>query len=198
MSTFDDERIKAILLGRRAVRVMPFPGVEGAEFGVRILLDEEIDHARMAAIDYLKNFTKRLQMEIGQILLIEPEFLDREIQRQIIWRSFVDPEHKNEENPPPYFADDEDIRKLDSVLVETLFQCYLEHQNFVNPLTGLSEEEVGGLVEALGKGLISTAILGQYDAPTLRKLVHTLAVQLASSQTSKSTTGGSPATEIRN
>ena len=197
MGNFNDDRVRAVLLGRRAVRVMPFPGVEGAEFGIRILVDEEIDHARMAAVEYVKNFTKRLQMDYGQVLLIEPDFLDREIQRQIIWRSFIDPDTREEENPAPYFPDPEDVRKLDAVLVETLHQCYLEHQNYINPLTGLSDEEVDALVEALGKESIGTAILGQYDAPTLRKLVHTLVARLASSRISRSSSGGSPATAIQ-
>lgn len=193
MPDISDKRLQQMLLGRRAITTMPFPGADEVEIGIRILTDDETDGARMAASQRVIDAAKKRGLDPTQLLLIEPELLDREMQRQVIWRSTVNVETKDADKPAPFFPDPDDIRGLDTIMVETLFQAYVDHQQYISPLKSLDEKETEELVNALGKGPIGEVILSQYDAPTLRKLVRSLASLLVSAQPSKSSIGGSVA-----
>jgi hypothetical protein len=187
---FSDERITAMLLGRRAVRVMPMPGMdEGSDvvIGVRILTDEEIDAARCESVQYVNAQAKRYRLDSRDMLSVDGELLDREIERQMVFRAFVDPD-KTEGDYKPFFVSPQAVRQVDSVLQRTLFHIYLDHQNYVSPLRALDDEQARELAETLGKGPNATVALGLCDAASLRSLVHTLAVQLGSALQSKSST----------
>ncbi|GAG10967.1 unnamed protein product, partial [marine sediment metagenome] len=133
-----EDQIKAMLAGRRKVRALPFPDLKDVEFGVRILTEEELDDSRLEAQKYVEGRAATLGLELARMLLVDPELLDREIKRQIIFHATVNPSVSD--NPPPFFPEPGEIRKLDSVIVETLYQCYEDHQNFVDPLINLDEE----------------------------------------------------------
>ncbi|MCC7542354.1 MAG: hypothetical protein IT379_39415 [Deltaproteobacteria bacterium] len=179
---FTDERLQAILRGRRDVRRVPFPGADSVALGVRILLDVDLDHARIEAQRYVK--------KLGADLDVDPELLDREIERQVIWRAFVVPD---DPELPPFFPSDRDVRVLDSVTVRALFNVYREHQEWVSPLVALDEGGQKALIDALGKGLEPEATFSAFDANTLRRLCLSMASQLrANAPTSKSSSSGSP------
>lgn len=197
MADFSDERIRAMLRGRRQIRELPMPGMdEGDELmiGVRVLLEEEIDTARAEAIQYVNAVAKRHRLDSREMLSIDGELLDREIERQLVFRAFVNPDKGDEEEQDykPFFKAPQAVRQLDSVLQRTLFHIYLDHQNYVSPLRGLDDHEAQELAEALGKGQSGTAMLGLCDAATLRSLVHTLAVQLQSALSGRSSTSFEP------
>jgi hypothetical protein len=194
VADFSDERIRAMLRGRRQVRELPMPGMDEGEaltIGVRVLLEEEIDTARAEAIQYVNAVAKRHRLDSREMLSIDGELLDREIERQLVFRAFVDPD-KGDEDYKPFFKAPQAVRQLDSVLQRTLFHIYLDHQNFVSPLRGLDDHEAQELAEALGKGQSGTAMLGLCDAVTLRSLVHTLASQLQSALSGRSSTSFEP------
>lgn len=179
---FTSEHLQAILRGRREVRPVPFPGADGVRIGVRILVDEELDYARIEAQRYVK--------KLGVDLDVDPELLDREVERQVIWRAFV-----NVENPehPAFFPSDRDVRSLDSVTVRALFNLYREHQEYVSPLIALDEGGQKALIDALGKGLDPEVAFSAFDSNTLRRLCLSMASQLrASAPTSKSSSPPSP------
>ena len=188
MTDFSDDRVRDMLRGRRAVKVIPMPGTDedsGILVGVRILTEEEVDAARLDAVQYVNSLAKRARVDARDMLSVDAELLDREIQRQLVQRSFLNPE-KGEGDYKPFFPAPQAVRQLDTTLQQTLFHVYLDHQNYVSPLRGMGEAEVRELAEALGKEPTARARLGLYDAPTLRTLVHILAAQLESSQTSRS------------
>lgn len=176
-------RVSAMLRGRRDIRVMPLPGIpEDTEdppvVGVRILLDNEVDLCRMEATQYLTGKAKRMRIDYDVLMRSDPEMLDREITRQLIYRCIVSTATDESGEHPAFFPSPEAVRQLDTVMIETLFEVYLEQQNFVNPLRGLNDVEVSELADALGKEPGAAVILSQYDAPSLRSLVHFLAAEL--------------------
>lgn len=179
MASFSDERIAAIIRGRREVRRIHFAPLN-CDIGIRALTEAEIDAARLEAAAY---FTKaKASIEL------DPEFLDREVRRQLIWRSVLDPDAPGEDKPP-FFPSDADVRKLDAAMVHLLFAAYLETQEEIVPSSTLSEEEVSALVEALGKEDTGERLLISYGPDTLRRCVRSLASHLrASSQAGRSST----------
>jgi hypothetical protein len=192
MTDFSDERIRAMLRGRREVRVLPMPGTEegaGDTVGVRVLLEQEVDEARLEALQYVNGMAKRYRLDARDMLSIDGELLDREIERQLVFRAFVDPDKPAEGDYKHFFGAPQAVRQLDTVLQRTLFHLYIDHQNYVSPLRGLDETEVQELAEALGKGRNAKATLALYDAPSLRSLVHILAARLATAPSGRSSTG---------
>lgn len=186
----DDNRIQAMLRGRRSVRLVPFPGfgadeAGSAEVGVRILTEEEVDEARAEAAQYIGSLAKRYGVDAREFLSLDAETLDREVQRQIVTRAFLQPAADGDGNRKRFFPAAQGVRQLDTVLQDALFHLYLDHQNHVNPMHGLTEEDVAEIVEALGKEPEPPALLGLYDVRTLRSLVRILAVRLYSLLTGK-------------
>lgn len=178
MAGFGDKRLQDVLKGKRAVAAVHYPGEPDIKMGIRILNDGEHDEAREAAAKYTAHRAKALLIEAPMLLTIDPEHTEPEIQRQIIFRAFIDLDGPK---PPaitkPFFDTDTAIRQLPAVDREVLFQLYVEHQNAVSPLSTLDEEQTKELVDALKKGRASKALLALYDAPTLRILVGILASQ---------------------
>ncbi len=185
----DDQRIQAMLRGRRSVRLVPFPGFgdqeEQLEIGVRILTEEEVDEARAEASQYVAGLAKRYGVDAREMLALDSETLDREVQRQIVTRAFLQPIADAEGVRKRFFPAAQGVRQLDTVLQDTLFHLYLDHQNHVNPMHGITEEDAAEIVEALGKEPEPPALLGLYDVRSLRSLVRILAVQLWRSRTGK-------------
>jgi len=169
MSTYDDERIQSILRGRRSVRAYPLPFAPEVQVGVRALADQEIDDARLEAQRYCESRGAKME--------IDPDFLERESRRQMLWRALTDP--KDAERP--FFPSDKHVRQLDAELIRALFDLYLEHQVYVSPLRSLDEAGVRELAETLGKESTTRAFLADCDSDTLRGLCLTLARAVLSS-----------------
>lgn len=189
---FSDDRFRAMMRGRREILAVPFPGMDfddsESKVGIRILLDEEVDQAYADAVQHIGVVAKNLRTTPLALLEANAELLDRENRRQLVFRAYLNV--SAEEQPSPdqakrFFPSPTAVRQLDSELVDTLYAMYLNHQNYVNPLRGLTEQEVGDIASQLGKGPGAAALLGSYDAPTLRTLVHILAGQLQNSPTTK-------------
>ncbi len=182
-----DERIAAMLRGRREVRMVPLPGFgDDAELvmvGIRVLTDEEIDAARAEATQYVRNLAAKYRLDVREMLSVDAENLDREVNRQLVYRAFVNPGGEGE--PKLFFDGIGRVRQLDSVMQQTLFYMYLSHQDYVNPLRGLQEDDVAALVEGLKKTPETEALLGQYDARSLLRLALTLAAELRTALTGK-------------
>lgn len=171
MATFNDDRIRAMLLGRRAVHAVPFPGAgpDGPQIGFRLLLDSDLDAARVQASRHVKT--------LGGDLDADPELLDRLIERQIVWRACVDPDDSSSD-PRPFFPSDHDVGKLDSVMVRSLFRAYLEVQDLVSPHARLTDEQLSELCDALGKEPGATVLLDQFAPETLKRCVRSMASRL--------------------
>lgn len=177
MAGFSDERVRAILQGRRNVRVYPLPFARDVEVGVRVLADHEFDSARVEAQGYAKKIRADLE--------IDPDFLEREARRQIIWRAFVDPA----DHTRPFFPSDKDVRELDSEILRALFELYYEHQAWCSPLRHLSQDQAKELADALGKAPEPRALLVDFDSDSLRSLCISLASALRSISQQSSSSG---------
>lgn len=178
MAKFSDQDITIAVLERRQPRPYPFPGIDGKQVAIKVLSDAESDSARIAAVQFCKG------KDVD--LALDPEFLDRCIQREILLRACRDSDKPEE----PFFSTYDQITHLDNMLVRTLFELYNAHQQAMDPLAFCPAEEVEALVAQLGKSELAAARLSLFDQPTLLRFVLSMAHQLQSkSPTPKSTTG---------
>lgn len=188
-----DERFRAILRGRREIRRVPLPGDDGdppAEIGIRVLTEEEIDQCRAEAVQHvhLKAQTlKALKLSADALLDADPDLLEREQTRLMIYRATLDVDSiEAEGGPQPFFVSPTAVRQADSVFVQTLWELYCAHQDYVNPIGSMGETEVEELIETLGKGQTAAKVVfGQCDAPTLRRLLLSMVSLLAKSRSGK-------------
>ena len=196
MSRFNEARVSAAILGSRAARTYTFPGTsidDAIEVAVRVIPDGEIDSCRVAAQVHVLKLAKTRGWKPDAMVNLDPALLDRELERQIVFRAFIDSETIGQPVPTRFFESVDEVRKLDSVLLTTLVSLYIEHQEWTSGITDVDGEEVERLVEALGKGLTPQVFLGRYAPNTLRSFVIFLAARLRgeTSLTSKSSSGGS-------
>lgn len=187
-----------MLRGRREVRVMPFPGIVAEmlkpgevppDVGVRLLDEDQTDECRVRAVEHVQLKAKAIGLGAAQLLQIDPEFLDKEISRQIIAVAFVEAVAAEDGKRGNIFPSPRAVRQLDPVIVETLSALYDDQHHYLDPLRTASEEELKELVDSLGKGPRLEAILLQYDVRTLRSLLHTTVAELATLLSGKSDSG---------
>lgn len=165
MAKWTDDSVRAALGGRFAVSVYPFPGAPDLRIGLKLLTDAELDSVRLQAASFAK--TKQAD------LVVDPEFLDRAIHRELISRAYVDAEKQDE----PFFPSQNDVAALDNLTVRSLYELYITHQQSLDPYAFCPPDEVEKLVETLGKSESSVGILNLYDAPTLRSFVLSMALK---------------------
>lgn len=187
MATFD-ERIQKLAAGRMKPSRATFPFLgEDVLVGVRLLSDSECDAARIEAVNWVRARAKAMKLTPSDLLSIDANVLDRELERRIIRRAFLDPDTLDDESPALFFASTADVAKLDALTVSTLTELYLDHQNEMNPLTGLDDAEAERFMDALGKastdpeGPDLNLVLATFDADTLRRLLRSTVVRHAKS-----------------
>lgn len=173
----DDARADAILRGRRQVREIEIPAFGGVKVGLRVLLDEEVDGARLETAKWIREKAKEVGFDAAALLAIEPELFDRELQRQTLHRACIDPE-SDPGNPMPFFPSDESVRKVDSVTVGALWDAFVEHQSWVSPRTAVSDEAIEELVDTLGKDSAPGVTLAHFERATLESCVLSMARRL--------------------
>lgn len=179
MARFSDEDIRKIIIGDRLVAPAAFPGRESVTVGVRGLSDNEVDEARVAAQGYIEGLCKRADMRFEVFVQVDPESYDREMQRQVIARAFVDIDAQDR----PFFDDAVQVRRLASTTIARLWEIYTGHQDAVNPRRMLSEAQVKELADALGKEPSGTVVLEDLERDTLCSLLRTMASMLQTSPT---------------
>ncbi len=163
MPKFSDSDINAALLGRRAIGEYPFPGLGGTSVGIRCLSDEELDEIRLQAAQICKH------KNVDAVL--DPDFLERLIQRLTVARAFFDVEKTQER----FFASHEQVAQLDNLLVRTLYELYCFHVQRRDPFAFLSAEDAQHFAETLGKSPGAEARLSMFGRDTLLSLSLSLA-----------------------
>ncbi len=165
--------LDALMASQREPRRYPFPyplvgGVE-IEVAIRLLTDHEIDMARIEA----QRYCARIKAD----LTIDPDLLEREVQRQMVWRSTLEPFPTNgSPEHPRLFQSDQDVRMLPAPVIESLHRLYLEHQDRVSPHRVLTDENIGALVELVrARGSIA---FSQYDDAALVRICIALAARV--------------------
>lgn len=171
-ATFSEERFRDALRGRRAVRLYPFPGIPDTQIGMRLVSDGGFDECRAAASAWVKKH--------GVDVNVDPESFDREVARQVIFRATVDPLTIDEAQPASFFPNIDEVRRLDTPLIEALAALYREHADWVSPLRSLDAEQGKAFIEALKKGPSPEAYFSGFDHDTLVRLLISLARSLPS------------------
>lgn len=172
MGRFSDDAIKAALCGSQAMRRYPFPGHAKTQVAVKLLTDAQLDGARLRAVETVK--ARKAEV------LIDPDFLDRCIHREIIAAAFYDADESSKD--VWFFADQDEVAQLDNHTVRALYELYMTHAQSMDPYAYCPPEEVEALSEQLGKSENSVGILNLYDAVTLRSLLLSTSLKLRETQ----------------
>lgn len=183
MAKITDAQVMSVLQGVRSLRPVVYPGTEGGtevKVAVRVLSDEEIDLCRDQAQAMLRTKAAQRGWDPVAVTDIDPDSFERLVQRQIVWRAFYDVDTVAKDRPEQFFPTYVDVAQRPAAEVQRLFQLYLEHQAFVAPLRSADEEQVKEIVDALGKGLGSPAVLDGFERSTLVSLCISMARALRS------------------
>ena len=178
------ETVRAELAKRRAARVYPMPGAPAARIGIRLLTEAELEAARVQA---QRNVRKLAGADPVGFVDLDPGYLDRERMIQVLAVACTDPESTREAEPEvfdrhgprPFFPGADDLRELDTAIVERLFDLYLEHQGAlaVGVLPAVE------LDDALAKLDDVEAAAIAYTSPALRKLLARAVTRLGAAAT---------------
>jgi hypothetical protein len=178
MAKYSDQEVSAAVFARRAIQAYPFPGLDNVRVGVRVLDETEVDALRLEAARICK--LKHVEA------VLDPDFFDRMVHRLTVLAAFFDIDTKHDK----FFASYEEVSRLDTLLLRTLYELYCTHVQSMDPLAYCSAEEVDVLVEQLGKSEFVAARMSLFDKPTVVSFALSLAHRLRSmSGTSKSATG---------
>lgn len=193
MPRFSDEQIRAIVTRPTKPRVIDFPGRPEIKIAVKCLDDVELDGCRIEAQRRIRDIAKKRQWEAKELMEIDPVLMERFVEREIILRSYFDPDTVQAEKPIPFFANEHELVQLGSVGVTDLMEAYNENQEWQNPSVSLSEEEEVELIERLGKAQNAEATLTGIALITLRRLLISSAKRLNDYRTGRSSTSNSSA-----
>ena len=177
MSGFDDEQFRDMMRGRRAIKPYRFPGSVDMQIGIRVLADGDISLARAEAGRWCRKH------EVDQ--RFDPEFFEQERDRWVVLWSTVDFSTVDEAQPKPFFASIEDVRKLDTMVIDDLCKLYNEHVAWVSPVRDMDNEMLASFIEALKKGPSPEESFSGFAHSTLVRLLISMARVLRSSPTSK-------------
>lgn len=174
-------------LDHRPVRVLPFPGFEGATVALWALTDDE---SRAAVEDATSTTvrTRKLTLELARSFGL----FDQEVRVQTLLRAMRHPDAP----ALPFAASADEVRKLSNDVQDALMAAYLEWLDERSPLKKLNPDQldaqIDALCAALGKGEPAAALVSFYDTGTLRQLLLRSAHRLLSA-TKGSSSGSSSA-----
>lgn len=183
-----DPDFAALLSGSKFFRKVPIPFAPEHMIAVRTLDDIEIDACRLEGQRKFRKACDAQKWDPVSASDLDPQLLDRLIEREIIIKAYYDPDTVDGDNPIPFFANEQELVRLGSVRVTDLMHLYNEHQEIVNPSRVVSEEEMDRVVAALGKGQWSEATLIAIEPSMLRRCIISMARQLYDSAPSRFST----------
>jgi hypothetical protein len=185
MSRFTDEQVRAAILGKRKPRVIPFPGAppeSGIKVGIRVLTEAELDACRLEAQRIIRSECEKRKWDPTTFVDIDPSALIRHQERQLVLMSFLDAESIGEDKEQRrFFPTLKDVESLDATTLTRCREAYDENQEWVSPVTKLSQEEALELVASMGNESSASVELHRFERSTLVRLCITLASALRSS-----------------
>jgi hypothetical protein len=179
MARFSDAQVAAAIQGTTQFRVIAFPLASGEpsdlSVAVRCLSEAEIDGCRVEAQRRLRDLAKARGWPVQEMIDIDPDLLQRMIERSIVARAFFDPATTHTKDPVPFFASESEVEQLSSVQSTLLVRAYVEHQEWVAPMRTLSEADAKEFVATLGKAPEPAALLNLYEHASLVRLCISMA-----------------------
>ena len=174
---FDDAAVQGMIQARRAIGTAQFPGQPDVKIGIRLVSERDVDLARFHGHLYLDTQCKKVELRLSDYVGIDPESLDRETQRQVILVAILDLDQSTPDNPVPFFSNIEQVRSLDTVCFQQIWEAYADWQDAVNPKLNLTEEKVKELGDILKAEPDAKVVLAHIAPDTLRGLVRFLVVR---------------------
>jgi hypothetical protein len=152
-------------------------GYTRGSVAVRLLTEAEDCGARIAAHKHLEQACKDEGVKLLDFMELDPSAFDRERNVQLVAAAFVEAGDVDLdfEDPKPAFTPSQ-IRGMDTVAVDELFDAYNAYQGTRTSTVALSDADVSDFVERLHSS--GDALLASIDAPGLRVLVLKLAAML--------------------
>lgn len=187
MPKFSDDQVRDVIRGTSSFRTIPFPLVDGKQhetvkIAVRCLSEAELDGCRVEAQRRVREIGKLRGWEVRELCDVDPDLIQRFVERSIIARAFFDADTIGTgKTPQPFFASESEVEQLGSIQATTLIRAYTEHQEWTNPFRSLTPDAAKELAETLGKAPKPEALLELYERDTLRSLCISLASALRSS-----------------
>lgn len=186
MPKFSDEQVRAVIRGTATFRTIPFPLADGkpdetVRVAVRCLSEAELDGCRVEAQRRVRELGKLRGWDVRELCDVDPDLLQRFVERSILARAFFDADTIGTDKPQPFFSSESEVEQLGSIQATTLMRAYLEHQEWTNPFRSLTPDAAKELAETLGKAPKPEALLELYERDTLRSLCISLASALRSS-----------------
>ncbi|MCA9616257.1 MAG: hypothetical protein R3B99_13540 [Polyangiales bacterium] len=182
MARFSDERTRAAIQGTTRFRVLTFPLASGEDsdltIAVRCLSEAEIDGCRVEAQRRIRDVAKLRGWSVQDMTDIDPDLLQRFVERSVVARAFFDPATTHTKDPVPFFASESEVEQLSSVQSTLLLRAYLEHQEWLAPLRTMSEAEAKEFAATLGKAPDPSGLLNLYEHDSLMRLCISMASAL--------------------
>ncbi len=165
-----------IKAGKRNVKVLDYPGVEGLQVALRVLSNQEIQDAILAA----EQLFKERGLEITDS---NRDAYSDERATQVLARALREPENPNK----PFAASAKELRGLlEKEEKDLLLQEYYDFEQAVSPrINRMTEEEFEELWSSLKK---SPELSSALNSCTLSGLITYLASRPANSQTGSGST----------
>lgn len=156
---------------RLAPSKVDIPGFSPGCVAVRLLTDSQATEAKVEAFKHVEKLCKEAGIAVSAFDAADPEALERERQIQMVYRAFVDGEAEADDDDPNLaFRSAAQVRDLDSVTIDLLFDTYLAFQTSkvaraeFDPTT--LDDLLSGLREDGSEGVLATL-----DAAQLRMIL---------------------------
>jgi hypothetical protein len=172
---------RTLIDARMMARPVDVPGFSRESMAVRLLSDEQVSQAKIAAYKHLDAACKEAGTAVHGLTDIDAESFDQERIVQMIHRAFVDAATVTDDidDPKPALTTSM-IRSLDSALVQEMFDTYLAYKDTRQPRPEFDTVTLDEIVDALTEPDSESAIAGLTDS-ALRRLVLALAAKLRKS-----------------
>lgn len=160
----------ALITERLRPQDVNIAGFERGSVCVRLLTDEDVSDAKIDAYKFMDDQCKAKGVRLLDLMEADPEPFERERQRQQIHRAFIDALTIDEEFDDYRPALDlTRLRRMDSVMLDDLFDIYERYQAIRTIRVDVSEDEVATYAAALREPG-NDAALSVLDDAALRAL----------------------------
>jgi hypothetical protein len=190
------------LLGNGAHRqstTIDFPGWRGkptdeggfaARVTIWLLGFDELAAAENDALAFLREKLKMSESDIDRLEGVR----DLEVKVQTLFRAL----RSTEQPTVPFARYTQSIRQLEPDTIQALYDSFIEFSVARSPFLAIKNpEELDEVVEYLGKGLMDETYLSRFDAPTLRRILRSLAVRLVKQASRSSSDSSSPSGSVQ-
>ena len=184
MAKFTDPEIAKRLLAARKPETIELQLEDGAPIrvAVRLLSEAEVDASRRQAQVDVRAWAKQRGYDPNSVVDLDPDMLERAVQRQVICRAFYDAETLGKDKPEPFFPSTGDLDALAPTTTQALWEAYAEHQARVVAGRTATRARAQEVVESMLVGDIVASLAGAERSELVATVQELVAVIRATRQ----------------